>query len=316
MDTSFLREKCYPLLRRSINYYLHILAKEKDGKYHIPMGYSPEYPVANKGFPGETKDPNMDIALVNWGLKTLLNASETLNVDENLRNEWREVLENLVDYQVNENGLMIGADLPYTVSHRHYSHLLMIYPLYLLNIDNDKNRALIEKSLKNWIGDPKGLQGYSYTGASSISSAIGNGDDALKYLKGLNRFILPNGLYKEKGPVFETPLSAAQCLQDMLLQSWGGKVRVFPAVPNQWKDLEFKNWLTEGAFEVSAKLKNGKTEFIEIKSLAGSPLIIKAQLKNPKVCINNKIVVLKQLSKDVYTFDLLKNQMLTIRNSQ
>ena len=37
----------------------------------------------------------------------------------------------------------------------------------------------------------------------------------------------------ESGPVIETPLSGAQCIHDMLLQSWGGKIRVFPAVPSQ-----------------------------------------------------------------------------------
>lgn len=30
-------------------------------------------------------------------------------------------------------------------------------------------------------------------------------------------------MYKEAGPVIETPLSGAQCIHDMLLQSWGGK---------------------------------------------------------------------------------------------
>nr|WP_294897221.1 two-component regulator propeller domain-containing protein [uncultured Pedobacter sp.] len=78
----------------------------------------------------------------------------------------------------------------------------------------------------------------------------GHGIDVLRYLRDLNQFILPNGLYKEQGPTFETPLSAAQNIQDMLLQSWGNKVRVFPAIPSTWKNIEFKNWLAEGAFEV------------------------------------------------------------------
>jgi alpha-L-fucosidase 2 len=310
MDKALLREKCYPLLKRSMNYYLHILKKELDGKYHIPMGYSPEYPVANKGLPGETKDPNIDLALINWGLKTLVESSKILNIDKEERNHWNEVLRNLAPYPIDEKGIRIGEDLPYAVSHRHYSHLLMVYPLYLLNMDDENNRPLIVKSLKNWIGDPKALKGYSYTGASSISAAIGNGNNALKYLKDLNSFILPNGLYTESGPTFETPLSAAQCIQDMLLQSWGGKVRIFPARPSEWKDLEFKNWLAEGAFEVSAKLRNGKTEFIKIKSLAGEPLIVKTDMVNPKGSINGKIIIIEKTSQGVYKVDLHKNETI------
>ncbi|TDG36154.1 alpha-L-fucosidase [Pedobacter changchengzhani] len=314
MDTSFLRTKCYPLLKKSMNYYLHLLEKEADGNYHIPLGYSPEYPKANKGLLGETKDPNMDLALINWGLKSLVEASKILKIDEPERNKWNEILAHLVGYQINDTGLKIGADLAYEVSHRHYSHLLMIYPLYLLNVDDEENRPLISKSLNHWIGDQKGLLGYSYTGASSISSAVGDGNNALKYLEDLNRFILPNGLYKESGPVFETPLSAAQALQDMLLQSWGNKVRIFPAIPDKWKDLEFKNWLAEGAFEVSAKLENSKITHIEIKSLAGTPLVFKTKLNTTQASINNKKVILKKISADVYSVNLTKNETLIIEN--
>ena len=46
-------------------------------------------------------------------------------------------------------------------------------------------------------------------------------------------------MYKESGPVIETPLSAAQSIHDMLLQSWGGKIRIFPAIPATWKDIAY-----------------------------------------------------------------------------
>ena len=72
-------------------------------------------------------------------------------------------------------------------------------------------------------------------------------------------------MYKESGPVIETPLSAAQSIHDMLLQSWGGKIRIFPAIPATWKDIAYSGLRTEGAFKVSASRKQGKTQFIHIK---------------------------------------------------
>ena len=42
--------------------------------------------------------------------------------------------------------MMIGKGLPYTRSHRHYSHLLMFYPLYLLKADQTGSRELMERS--------------------------------------------------------------------------------------------------------------------------------------------------------------------------
>jgi hypothetical protein len=65
---------------------------------------------------------------------------------------------------------------------------------------------------------------------------------------------------------------------DMMLQSWGGIIHVFPAMPTQWKDASFYQLRTEGAFLVSALRKNGQTKFIHIKSLAGEPCIIQSDL--------------------------------------
>lgn len=312
MDKNFLRRQVYPLLKRSISYYLHILQKESDGKYHIPLGYSPEYPAISSAQAGETKDANIDIALLKWGLQALIESSKILGSDAKQRDRWENISDSLVNFQNDKNGFSIGADMPYSVPHRHYSHLLMVYPLYLVNIDQDNNKELIERSLKHWVGNPDGLLGYSYTGASSISAAIGNGNDALKYLKGLNRFLLPNGLYKESGPCFETPLSAAQAIQDMLLQSWGGKIRIFPAVPGEWKNVVFHKWLTEGAFEVSAKLSNGKVEFIRIKSLAGSPCTFTTSIKNPLGFIGKRKVEIKAVRKNTYQVNLKKGESVTV----
>ena len=43
MDDTLLREFLYPLLRRSMNYYFHLLAPGQDGKLHLPKTISPEY---------------------------------------------------------------------------------------------------------------------------------------------------------------------------------------------------------------------------------------------------------------------------------
>src|SRR5262249_41200873 len=154
-----------------------------------------------------------------------------------------------------EHGLKISASVPFEKSHRHYSHLLMIYPLYGMNWDQPENRELITKSLDHWLADPAAFRGYSWTGASSICSMIGRREDAVKYL---HNFVdatgkyaaQPNTMYTEAGPVIETPLSAARSIQDLLISSWGGTIRVFPGVPDAWKDVTVDRMRTEGAFLV------------------------------------------------------------------
>ncbi|UFR06658.1 Tat pathway signal sequence domain protein [Streptomyces sp. Go40/10] len=271
MDRSLLRDTVYPVLRRAISYYLHFLTPGSDGRLHLPSTLSPEYPVV------PPQDTNYDLALIRWGCRTLLESAELLGVDDELAPRWREVLARLTPYPVDDNGFMIGADTPYAQSHRHYSHLLMVYPLYLVNWDQPENRELIATSVTHWQALTGAHRGYSYTGAASIHAMTGDGDTALGSLR---KFFDPtarypcraNTHYTEAGPVIETPLSASQSLHDMFCQSWGGVIRVFPAVPSAWADVTLHDFRTQGAFLVSAVRRAGVTRFVRVRSLAGEPL--------------------------------------------
>ncbi|RSM78985.1 Tat pathway signal sequence domain protein [Kibdelosporangium aridum] len=270
MDPAIL-DILFPTLRRAMNYYLHFLSTGMDGRLHLAPTFSPEY--------GTAPDCNFDLALIRWCCRTLLE----IKPDDPLAPKWREVLSTLVDYPVDANGFMVGTGVPFAKSHRHYSHMLAVYPLYLVSAETGQ-RELIEKSLKHWISFEGALRGYSFTGASSISAGLGHGDDALKYLREfVARFAQANTMYFEAGPVIETPLSGAQSLHDMLCQSWGGVIRIFPAVPSTWRDVALQNFRTEGAFLVTASKKDGRTEFVRVRSLAGQPLKLRTDIQNPEV---------------------------------
>jgi alpha-L-fucosidase 2 len=266
MDESVLHDILFPLLRRAMNYYLHFLYVGADGRLHLPPTFSPEY--------GTAPDCTYDLALIRWSCRTLLSIAP----DDPLAGRWQEVLDTLVDYPVDENGFMIGAGVPFAKSHRHYSHLLMVYPLYEVTED----RALIERSLAHWISFEGALRGYSFTGAASICALLGRGDDALGHLRELvTRFIQPNTMYYEAGPVIETPLSAAQSLHDMLCQSWGDVIRIFPAVPTTWADVTLHNFRAEGAFLVSAVRRGGVTRWVRVSSEAGAPCRVRTGIAGP-----------------------------------
>ncbi|MFH9070460.1 glycosyl hydrolase family 95 catalytic domain-containing protein [Streptomyces alboflavus] len=275
MDTAILRDVLFPLLRGAVNYYLHFLQPGPDGKLHLPATFSPEYG-------GNSRDCTYDLMLLTWGCRTLLEAAELLGVDDELAPRWREVLARLVAYPTNANGYMIGADIPFAKSHRHYSHLLAVYPLYEVTGRAPAEKALIEKSLAHWVGFEGALQGYTFTGAASISALLGKGEDALKYLGQLmSRFIQANTMYKESGPVIETPLSAAQSLHDMVCQSWGDVIRVFPALPAAWPDLVVHDFRTQGAFLLSAVRERGATRWVRLVSEAGAPCVVRHGIAGP-----------------------------------
>ena len=268
MVTDRERHAFYPLLRGSANVYLHLLKQGDDGRLHLPEMHSPEY--------GRDRDNNYNLSLLRWACQTLLDLNARYKLNDPRAAKWRHVLAKLVDYPTDEHGLRVGARLSATKSHRHWSHLLMMHPLRIMNWEQPENRELMRKSVDFWqqVGGGRGLKSWSHAAAVSLYAGMGDGDKALEHLNRHHdnpRFVMPNGMYMEGAPVIECGLIAGRSLHDMLLQSWGGKLRVFPAMPAVWNDASFHDLRAEGAFLVSAERRDGRTRWIRVKSLAGEP---------------------------------------------
>jgi alpha-L-fucosidase 2 len=61
-------------------------------------------------------------------------------------------------------------------------------------------------------------------------------------------------------------------IHEMLIQSHTGVIRLFPAIPESWKDVSFDRLRTVGAFLVSAQRKDGKISSITVESEKGGIL--------------------------------------------
>ena len=267
MDDTLLRRRVYPLLRLAIGNYLAYLEQTPDGAYHLPPTESPELAVV--------PDANYDLALLRWGLQSLIESAERLRIDDPMLPKWRDVLAHVTPFPADSTGLWVGRDRPWKQSHRHYSHLLAIYPLGLLVPDTPDHRALIQASLRTWEREPSLFRGYSLTGGGSMHAMLGQGDTVLARLEAyldFPKYMEPNTMYAEAGPVIETPLSAAATIQEIFLQDWGHAVRVFPAVPTKWRDASFADLRADGAFLVSGVRRDGRTAWIRVTSLAGQPV--------------------------------------------
>ncbi len=314
MDDTMLRNSVYPpcaIPRYSARRHCY----RYDGRFHLQNMQSPEYSPTGQDFP----DTNYNLAMIQWGCETLIDAAAKLEIDEPLLPRCREVLSRLTAPPMDTDGtLMIAAGVPYAYSHRHYSHLIGIYPLHLYDWENPSQRLMIERSVRRWFDTDHGghLAGYSFTGYASMMAGMGKGDEAVdalgKFVNGVKgRYILgANTLYFEAGgqaEVIETPLSAAQCVQELLMQSWGDKIRIFPALPSAWNDVSFHDLRTEGAFLVSASRKNGVTEFVRVKSLMGEPCRIKIG-DGERMRVMGDTIKVSSGSDGVLTLDLEKGQ--------
>ncbi|MDQ8195646.1 discoidin domain-containing protein [Coraliomargarita sp. SDUM461004] len=320
-DRDRLRDGLFPKLRGVGNSYLNYLKENPveadDGKIHIKRSWSPEYPG------GRGQDINFTIGLMNWCFQTLIDINDAYQLDDPLVEEWQNIVDNLVGFQIDENGLRISKDVPFDKPHRHYSHLLPFYPLAVLKPDNAEGKTLLRTTLDHWLDvtftrenkdSAMPVTGYTATGAASMYAWLGDEDQAYHYLDFFIQHdrVSPTTMYAEGNPVIESPLSFATSIHDMLLQSWGGVLRVFPATPKLWDDVAFNDLRGQGAFLVSAKQENGVTQFVRVKSLIGSSCDVQVDIPKPIITVNGRELQLQTSGDGLYKLPLRKGETALI----
>ena len=259
-------------MKGAFKFLNHHLYTGNDGKLHMRESLSPEY-----GGPGE--DCNYTLSLLRWIAGAVLYANERLRLNDSVASSCQKVLNKLTPYPTNGYGFMLDKDRGFGGSHRHWSHLFMIYPLYEYTYDDLTQKGLVEKSISRWLENDSNFSGYSYAAATSMFAMMGQSQQAYDYLeKGIDKTALPNTLYAEGAPVIESPLLAARSMQDMVMQAYKGVIRIFPGVPQRWNNLSFHQFRADGGFLVSAKRVDGVTRFVRIESTAGEPCKVKTTL--------------------------------------
>ena len=147
--------------------------------------------------------------------------------------------------------------------------------------------------------------GYSYAWLGNLQARNRDGEGAADALRTFATcFCLPNSFHvngdqsgtgKSKFTyrpfTLEGNFAFASGIQEMLLQSQGNVIRVFPAIPISWKDVSFTNLRAEGAFLVSAIKKDGKVVEINISSEKGGKLIIQNPFGKQRIKIEGTSLV-------------------------
>ncbi|MFJ9782273.1 glycosyl hydrolase family 95 catalytic domain-containing protein [Amycolatopsis sp. NPDC101161] len=275
LDRQVLRDVLYPTLAKALNFYRHFLFAGPDGSLHLPLTRSPEY--------ADAPDCTYDLSLIRWAARTLVDTARILRLDEPRVPIWREIGAKLVPYHEDPaNGVLIGDGVPLAASHRHFSHLLWLYPLREKVWDRPADRDVMTRTFDHWAADQSAWHGYSYAAASSMKSVMDAPQEALRYLKFfLDRNVVAdteltaNTMYREGSNfAIESPITAAQSIVDMLMQGSGGVLKIFPSVSATWRDASIAGLRAEGAFLVDASRRDGRTEFVRVHSEAGEPLVL------------------------------------------
>jgi alpha-L-fucosidase 2 len=293
MDQRFLKERAYPYCAGIAEGLAGLMKPDENGRLKLSLSSSPEI-HNNTQQAWLTPDSNFDLALIRWIFGVNAEMAEALGMDQ-MAIRWRDLLAKMDDLAVEgvDGTLLVSPGEALKESHRHFSHLMAIHPLGILNIEGtDRDRKIINASLEQI--DTFGSKlwcGYSFSWMACMRARVGQADRALESLKDYMDCTLRNGFHVN-GPQTRKELSdyntmraftlegnfaASQAVHEMLLQSWGNLVRIFPATPAGWTDVSFSQLRAEGGFMVSAERKDGKTVRVTITATVDQTL----RLRNP-----------------------------------
>ena len=291
MDTDFLSQRAYPWVKEVARYFENVSVRDKKGMRKLPLSSSPEI-NDNRIDAWFQETTNYDLANIRLAYMVAEEMADTLGFkDEAIH--WKKQLTEWPDFAKNESGLLIAPGIPLTESHRHFSHLLAFHPFGIIDASQGNGSIdLILRSIKNieQLG-PDYWTGYTYAWLANLKTRVFDGDEALRNLHifikafcGPNSFHLNGDQLKAGFSQFtyrpftlEGNFACAAAIQEMLLQSHTGVIRVFPAMPTKWQDASFCNLRAMGAFLVTASYEKGKVSSITIESEKGGMM----KLLNP-----------------------------------
>ena len=310
-DEIFLKERAYPYLRDVAVFMDQISVRDADNKRQLPLSSSPE--IHNNGIEAWFHTvTNFDLGLIRFLYAAAAEMADELKLPEEAA-QWRTILNEWPDFDLDDQGaLSIAKGHPYNESHRHLSHLLPYHPLGLIDWSNGPHeQEIIRATIRKLDDYGDGVwTGYSYSWLGNVKARAMDGEGAAEALTVfVNDYCLRNTFHvnersKWRPFTLEGNMAFASGIQDMLMQSHTGVVRLFPAIPASWKEVSFNNLRAIGAFLISAKMSNGVVTHITLQSEKGGTIRVadpggEYQTGNKKVDKINGLITIDMQAGEV-----------------
>lgn len=312
-DEDFLRSYAYPYFQ-GVGKAISGLLEEHNGKLYLPLSSSPEiYDATREAY--LKPNSNFDLALIKYLYKTLVFYANKLgdNADE-----YMAILEKLDEIAIDKEGVVLldqTQRLP--ESHRHFSHVMCMYPLHILNYDTEENKRIYQSTLLHLEQLGTGWwAGFSFAMSAQLYAMAHNGNAAYEKLRIFAKgFVADNGFhlngdFKHYGfsqwhyrPfTLESLFGYCDALQEMLLQEHQGYLDIFPAIPRDWEKahFSFKNLRSYNGVLVSAKWKGGRILNIELKASKETEIYLKNCFEAEYIYIKTKEGVQRLQAKKGY----------------
>ena len=244
-DTTFLRQRLYPLLAKMGDFYEDFLRhRDTDGRFILTGSVSPENQPGNLSV-SLLNNSAFDVAGARWALSTLVRICDILDIEchpGGARHRWNSIYRQLPDYRINADGAISewgweGLDEHY--DHRHLSHLMMVWPFRETSpqrnpsIYSAARRALAMRDRHNYSN-----AGHGYLHAALIAAGVHDPSSLADKMANLTRrdFYYTNlatAHYPDHG-VFCTDVCHAMpaIMMEMLVGSDEEGICILPALPS------------------------------------------------------------------------------------
>lgn len=142
--------------------------------------------------------------------------------------------------------------------HRHVSHLYAVYPSGQINVRDTPKLAQAARVTLDARGDES--TGWATAWRLALWARLGDGERAYKILQGL---LGPQRTYPnlfDAHPPFQIDgnFGGAAGILEMIVQSWGGEVRLLPALPKAWPRGELRGVRVHGGVELDLAWDRGR----------------------------------------------------------
>jgi hypothetical protein len=272
-DTAFLSGTAYPFMKEVAAFFQTYLEYDAGAqRYHLWSG-------PHEGLWGRNSSP--DLGLLRYLLQACIDASLDLNVDASLRSTWQTILQRLAPmpttvhngqtvYAVADPGTISGYDARPIHPGDNTINLEFVHPGEVLGLQSPSGDRQIAintlNAMNSWGQDnsfPKVFTQAARVGypAQSLIDQL-KGQITAKQAANLRIRDPFHGLEKS---------GAVEAVNNLLLQSDDGIVRVFPVWPTS-RNASFVNLREKDGFLISSAIASARVQYVDVTSTAGRTL--------------------------------------------
>jgi alpha-L-fucosidase 2 len=278
-DDAFLA-RIYPVLKGAALFFVDVLVEDPHGRGLVTSpSLSPENP--HREGVAVCAGPAMDRQIVRDLFAWTLAAHEKLrDPDADFRKAVEAKRTRLAPDRIGAQGQLQewlddwDAQAP-DQHHRHVSHLYAVYPSEQINVRDTPDLIAAAKTSLNTRGDMS--TGWATAWRLALWARMGDGEHAYGILRGL---LAPERTYPnmfDAHPPFQIDgnFGGAAGILEMLVQSWGGEIRILPALPRAWPEGAVHGVRARGGIEVDLDWAGGRATRLALRGKPGQSVKVR-----------------------------------------